>query len=193
MNRDSVFKLCHVLPPFCLWNIPESWKIGCHFILSTVPGNSAMKVFKAPLENNEGENGLGNTKGKNGLGQWLERWSSTSQSGELTGCNWSKGKRFIQPRLLWATATIGVFGAWVSKPQEQIFKMELTVMRNRIKLKQNKPIHTRVCTVTVPAQTCPLNLGIAGTKSISFIWKIPLGSLCEALGLGSTLELVTSH
>lgn len=143
------------------------------------------------MENNERENGLGNTKGKNGLGQRLERWSGTSQNGEFQGCNCSKGKCFIQPRLLWGTATTRAFGAGISTPRERIFKMELTVMRNGIKLNQNKPIPTRVCTVTGPAQTRPLKVGIA--KRMSFIRKKALCCPFEAGGFGSTLGLVTSH
>lgn len=56
-----------------------------------------------------------------------------------------------------------VFGACVSNPREQVFKMQLAMVRHRIQLNQNKPIPVRVCTETAPARTWPLNSGIART------------------------------
>lgn len=52
-DRDSVYKLCHVLS--------ENWKVGYRFVLCTVPGYYATEVlekhFKAPLENIKREYG----------------------------------------------------------------------------------------------------------------------------------------
>lgn len=53
---------------FRFWNISETWKTGCHFILCTTTGNDAITIlenhFQSTLIHNEGESGLGNTKGK---------------------------------------------------------------------------------------------------------------------------------
>ena len=92
-----------------------------------------------------------------------------------------------------AMATIVVFGACLSKPPEQILKTELAVMRNRVKLDQNKPVRSRVCAVTAPAQTCPVDLGVTGTKRIPPTRKMPLRCLGQAAGPGAELELVTPH